>query len=476
VKIEDGGGAARPTDTGIRLSLKAKLSLLITSLVVLTVVLVGLFLLRQQQQSLTVEMTKRGLTIAENFAASAKTPLVTGDELTLVVLVKDAMKDPDVAYAFVADTDGKILAQSDASATEGPMNRPKDLAPLKDELLIQTYVSAGRRVIDFAVPLVYSRVPVGALYLGFSQKPIDVALAKARNQAMLITLIMIAAGIGGAVGLATLLSRPIFRLVEGTRAIAAGDFNIALRVPSRDEIGVLTESFNQMARSLREKEMIKRAFTRYVAREVVEEILKDPERLVLTGERREVTVLFCDVRGFTPLSERLSPEEVVSLLNDFYTLMIETTFKHDGTLDKFMGDAVMAVFGAPIAHPDHSARAVQTALAMRAGIVGLNEKRAREGKEGVAIGIGVSAGEAVAGTVGTADRMEYTVIGDSVNLAARLESNAKPGQILISQRTWDLVRDVVEVRALGAIKVKGKEEQVEVYEVLGLTGQGAATL
>ena len=202
---------------------------------------------------------------------------------------------------------------------------------------------------------------------------------------------------------------------------------MALKVPSRDEIGVLTESFNTMARSLREKEMIKRAFTRYVAREVVEEILKNPEKLVLSGERREVTVLFCDVRGFTPLSERLSPEEVVSLLNDFYTLMIETTFKHDGTLDKFMGDAVMAIFGAPIAHPDHSARAVQTALAMREGIGGLNARRAQQGKEGVAIGIGVSAGEAVAGTVGTEDRMEYTVIGDSVNLAARLESNAKPG-------------------------------------------------
>ena len=103
-------------------------------------------------------------------------------------------------------------------------------------------------------------------------------------------------------GLATLLSRPIFRLVQGTRAIAEGNFDVALPVTSRDEIGVLTESFNQMARSLREKEMIKRAFTRYVAREVVEEILKDPENLVLTGERREVTVLFCDIRGFTPLS------------------------------------------------------------------------------------------------------------------------------------------------------------------------------
>ena len=469
--MADQQNAAHPPDTRIRLSLKAKLSLLITSLVALTVLLVGLFLLRQQQQSLTAEMTKRGLTIAENFAASAKTPLLTGDELTLGVLVTDAMKDPDVAYALVADNDGKILAQSDTSAGTGPVSRPKDLAPLKDQLLIQTYSTNGRRITDFAVPLIYSQVPVGALYLGFSQQAINAALAKARNEALLITAVMIAAGIGGAVGLATLLSRPIFRLMEGTRAIAAGNFHVVLKVPSRDEIGMLTESFNQMARSLREKEMIKRAFTRYVAREVVEEILKDPESMVLRGERREVTVLFCDVRGFTPLSERLSPEEVVLLLNDFYTLMIETTFKHDGTLDKFMGDAVMSIFGAPIAHPDHSARAVLTALAMQEGIAGLNEKRAREGKEGVAIGIGVSAGEAVAGTVGTEERMEYTVIGDSVNLAARLESNAKPGQILISQATWDRVRGVVEVRPLGPIKVKGKEEQVEVYEVLGLPGQ-----
>ena len=458
----------------LRLPLVVKLSLLITSLVALSVVLVGFFLLRQQQHSLTAEMTKRGLTIAENFAASAKTPLLTSDDLTLGVLVKEAMKDPDVAYALVSDNDGKILAQSDPSPTEGAIVRPKNLEPVKDTLLIQTYGTGKRRIIDFAVPLVYSRVPVGALYLGFSQASIDAGLARARNEAFYITVAMIALGIGGGVSLAALLSRPILRLVEGTRAIAGGNFNVALPVQSRDEIGTLTESFNQMARSLREKEMIKRAFTRYVAREVVEEILKDPERLVLTGERREVTVLFCDVRGFTPLSERLSPEEVVALLNDFYPLMIETTFKHDGTLDKFMGDAVMAIFGAPIAHPDHSARAVLTALAMREGIQGLNRRRAEEGKEGVAIGIGVSAGEAVAGTVGTEDRMEYTVVGDSVNLAARLESNAKAGQILISHRTWEKVKDVVDTRALGVIKVKGKEEQVSVYEVLGVAGQGSA--
>jgi len=262
--------------------------------------------------------------------------------------------------------------------------------------------------------------------------------------------------------------------VEGTRAIAAGDLDVRLRVGSHDEVGVLTDSFNRMARHLKEKEMIKRAFSRYVAREVVDEILKDPEHLILSGERREVTVLFCDMRGFTPLSERLSPEEVVLLLNDFYTLMIETTFKHDGTLDKFMGDAVMAIFGAPIRHADHSERAVRTALARREGMVDLNERRRREGKEPIEIGIGVSAGEAVAGTVGTEDRMEYTVVGDSVNLGARLGANAGPAQILISQRTWEHVTDAVDARHLGPLRVKGKEEQVEVYEVLGLRGPEGA--
>ena len=460
---------AMPPPTAIRVPLKIKLSLLITALVVLTVALVGLFLLRQQQQSLTAEMTKRGLTMAENFAAGAKTPLLTGDDLTLGVLVTDAMKDPDVSYVIVADHDGRVLAHSDSrAAVKSTVERPKGLEPLQDRLLVQIYKTPQGRIIDFAVPLVYSGVPVGALYLGFSEEAITAALASARNQALVITLVMVLAGLGGAVGLAALLSRPIFRLVQATGAIAAGNFNITLPVASRDELGMLTDSFNRMARSLREKEMIKRAFTRYVAREVVEEILKNPENMALTGERREVTVLFCDVRGFTPLSERLSPEEVVLLLNDFYNLMIETTFKHDGTLDKFLGDAVMAVFGAPLAHPDHSARAIRTAVAMREGIVGLNERRARDGKEPIAVGIGVSAGEAVAGTVGTEDRMEYTVIGDSVNLAARLESNAKPGQILISHRTYERVRDLVDARPLGRIRVKGKEEEVEVYEVLRL--------
>jgi adenylate cyclase len=453
----------------LRLTLKLKLTLLITSLLVVTVLLVSLFLVRQEQESLTAEMTKRGLTIAKGLANASKNSILSNDDLTLSLLVEDAMKDPDVTYVIFTDADGKVVGHPDLGQIGRRIERTAGLPLASGDIQVTQYVDPKRgRIFDFAVPLVFSKVRVGSLYLGFSRKSIEAAVAHARNSTVLISAAMIVVGIGGALGLATVLSRPVMRLAEGTRAVAEGNFQVRLPVTSADEIGALTASFNAMAKSLHEKEMIKRAFTRYVARQVVDEILKDPEKLALKEERRDVTVLFCDMRGFTPMAERLSPEEVVAVLNDFYTLMVDTTAKNDGIVDKFLGDGVMAIFGAPIVHEDHALRAVKTALAMQHGIAELSRKRGLDGREPIAVGIGVSAGEAVAGTVGTEDRMEYTVIGDSVNLAARLESNAKPGQILISQRTLEKVVGAVNTRPLGAIRVKGKEEQVEVYEVLGL--------
>jgi adenylate cyclase len=462
------GTGEAPGGRRLRLSLKLKLSLLITSLLVLTVAILGGILAHQEQQSLTTEMTKRGLTIASNLANSAKNPILTNDDLTLSLLVQDTMKDPDVAYVVFADAEGKVVAHPDLSLIGKPVT-VAELASAGDELRVSSSLDPRHgKLINFALPLVFSKVRVGSLYMGFSERTIQAALGRARLKTLAISAVMVLAGLGGAVALASLIARPVHRLVAGTRAIAAGDFTISIPVTSGDEVGLLTDSFNQMARNLREKEMIKRAFTRYVAREVVDEILKDPERLVLKEERRDVSVLFCDMRGFTTISERLTPEEVVGILNEFYTLMIDTTFKQDGTLDKFLGDGVMSIFGAPILHPDHSIRAIRTALAMQAGVAELSRRRVSEGKEPVAVGIGISAGEAVAGTVGTEDRMEYTVIGDSVNLAARLESNAKGGQILISERTYKNVEGQVQVRSLGVLKIKGKEEQVQVYEVLSL--------
>src|SRR5499433_2288926 len=237
-------------------SLKAKLSLLITAVLVLVVIV----LLRQQQSSLTVEMTKRGRAIAENLAAGAKTSLLQRDDLTLAVLVKDAMKDSDITYVVITDENGQIRAHSDLNKIGETIERPAPLAPASDEITVTSYRSPRGGIIDFAVPLTFSRVRLGALYLGCSEESIVAAVRKARRQAALVTLGMVSLGIAAAVGLATLLARPIFRLVDGTRAIATGDFNVSLPITSHDELGTLTQAFNQMAKSLREKEMIKRAF------------------------------------------------------------------------------------------------------------------------------------------------------------------------------------------------------------------------
>jgi adenylate cyclase len=287
-----------PGSQKFRLSLKVKLSLLITLLIVLSVLLVSDFLLDRAENSLTAEITKRGLTIAQSLAASAKNPLVTRDELTLSLLVRDALSDEDVSYAIIADDDGKVVAHGDLNVVGKQVERPKEVKPLGNAMLVQTYADGkGGHIIDFAVPLEFSKVRVGALYLGFSDRSIRATIANARKQSLWITALMLLGGITGAVGLAIVLTKPILKLALGTQTIAAGNFDITLPVTTRDEIGDLTESFNDMARNLREKEKIKRAFSSYVARQVVEEVLKHPDQFTFSGERRDVTVIFCDMRG-----------------------------------------------------------------------------------------------------------------------------------------------------------------------------------
>jgi signal transduction histidine kinase len=241
----------------MRASLTVKVGLLITTLVTLSVGLAAAFLLHRQQQSLTDQMVKRGSTIAENLAAAAKSPLVTNDQLTLTLLVSDAMRDSDVAYVAIADQDGKAVTHSDLALVGKPFERPSELGPVQAGVQVHSVKSATQgALLVFAVPLTFSQVPLGTLYLGFSERSIETTLARARNQTLLITAIMLVLGVAGALVLSSLLSRPIFRLVRATKIVGQGNFDVSLPVTSRDELGVLTESFNQMAASLRETSRI----------------------------------------------------------------------------------------------------------------------------------------------------------------------------------------------------------------------------
>jgi adenylate cyclase len=222
----------------------------------------------------------------------------------------------------------------------------------------------------------------------------------------------------------------------------------------------------------REKRQVKRLFARYVSKDVFDQLMSDPSRARLGGQRREMTVLFSDIRGFTTFSEQGQPEQIVHQLNEYFSRMVHAVFEHRGTLDKFVGDAVMALFGAPIDDPDHAEHAVQAALAMLAELQRLNATWASEGRPALAIGIGVNTGEMVAGNIGSETIMSYTVIGDAVNLGSRLESlNKQYGTtVIISETTRALLRGRYDIRPLGDVVVKGKTKPVAIFEVRGLAG------
>ena len=214
------------------------------------------------------------------------------------------------------------------------------------------------------------------------------------------------------------------------------------------------------------REAIARAtYARFMPKHVVEEILANPDALTLGGSNRTIAVLFSDIRGFTSMAERLPPQTVVRILNDYFSEMTPIVFEHQGMLDKYMGDNLMALFGVPYESEDAAVNAVAAAVAMQRRLQELSPELKEETLADISVGIGISYGTGTVGYIGSKERTDYTAVGDVVNLAARLEKQARAGQIIISESVKQAVADRFEVAPVGLIAVKGRTEPVEVYEV-----------
>lgn len=220
-----------------------------------------------------------------------------------------------------------------------------------------------------------------------------------------------------------------------------------------------------------EKNEIKGAFSRYVSPDVIDEILSDPDKNYMKTDKREISVLFSDIRGFTAMSEKMKPEQVVEILNEHFEVMSDIILKNRGTLDKFVGDEIMALFGAPIYSESHALKAIKTALEMQEAQAELTKKWKKKFGHDVHIGIGINTGPMIVGNIGCSKRTDYTVIGDSVNTAARLCGAAKPGQVLITENTKAEVKKLIEAKEMEPITAKGKSKPLSVYNVTGLVKQ-----
>ena len=256
-------------------------------------------------------------------------------------------------------------------------------------------------------------------------------------------------------------------LLHCVKEIGHGNLNCKSTVMTHDEFEELGHEINQMTQGLKERERLKLNFARYVSLHVMEEILSAEDVAKLEGERRKITVLFSDIRHFTKLSEELPPEQVVSLLNEYFGAMLDVIFEYNGTLDKFLGDGIMVEFGAPLDDPNQEKHAVMTAIAMQKELKELNAKWKSENKPTIEMGIGIHTGLAIVGNIGSEKRLDYTAVGDTVNVASRLEQATKTLQkpILISETTQQGLQGALKTTNLGSMSLPGRKEALTVYAI-----------
>ena len=296
-----------------------------------------------------------------------------------------------------------------------------------------------------------------------------------------VALLVIAAALGITVAAAVTIGlvRPVRRLLVGTAAVEGGALDTVIPVTSRDEIGRLTKSFNDMVGELRVKAKIRDTFGKYVDPRIVAGLIDRPELTDAKGSRREMTVFFCDMKGFTAFSEGMTPAALVNVLNRYMTVMSEPVRHHNGIIDKYIGDGIMAFWGPPFtAAEDHSGLACLAALDQLASVAGFRAELPeitglRRGFPEVDIRIGVATGDVVVGNIGSEQTRNYTVIGDTVNLASRLEGANKTygTRALVSEETSRFAADLVEAREIDQVLVVGRTEPERIFELLGRKGQ-----
>ena len=270
------------------------------------------------------------------------------------------------------------------------------------------------------------------------------------------------------------ITNPIADLVEASAKIEQGEFELGIEPRTKDEIGLLTSSFIQMSRGLAEREKLMVSFSKFTNKTIAQKAASG--ELALGGETRNATIFFSDIRSFTAMSEKMQPKEVVEFLNEYMTRMVECVNKTNGVVDKYIGDAIMAVWGAPESsgNPAQDAmNAVAAALMMRAALFNFNKSRREKGLAPVHIGCGINSGPVVAGQIGSNERMEYTVIGDAVNLASRTEALNKPfaTDILITENTYNLIKSRLIVEEMPGVHVKGKTEAIKMFAVINIAGR-----
>lgn len=339
---------------------------------------------------------------------------------------------------------------------------------------LQYYEDKGRKLL-FSYPVLIKDdfgKYVADLYIGMSTESIDKTLSMVERQVQVGALIAIIVAVVIVIFLSTNISKGARIITSAMKELSKGNLNVRANFSSNDEIGFIAYNFNIMVEQIAEKEKMRDIMNKVVSEEIAKELLS--KGIELGGETRFTTMLFSDIRGFTSMSENMDPRDLISILNEYMTEMVEIVKKYKGVVDKFVGDEIMVVYGAPISlgQQEDALLAVATAYEMLRKMEELHIRWQQESKPLLTPGIGINSGNVVAGNMGSKDRLSYTVIGDAVNTAARLCGSAPGKTCIMSRNTYMLVKDFVVVEEKEPIQVKGKSKPLEIYSLVSVKQEG----
>ena len=448
----------------LRIPIRIKLAVALSLLMSFITIFIGIVMTAQQRTSLETQMRNMASTITDKFAGDSKMPLLQNDNLTMNLLVQNALKYPGIENAYILNEKLLVEGHKEIEELGTKYSRYKE-SILNAKGAYPWLIQENKSSFTFATPIVFQETTVGYAVILFSKGFIMEKVRETQKRMALITISVLAIVLIVSIPLASGLLKPVFTLVKGTKEIALGNLWYRISPGKKDEIGELIDSFNHMASELEKKEILKGAFSRYVSPLVADEILKKPDEIRLAGERRKVTVLFADIRGFTALTRQMQPEEIVELLNRYFTILTEIIFYFDGTVDKFIGDAVMGVFGSPIPTEKHLRQGVRAAIVINKIMTEANRSREKRGLIQLPMGFGLDSGHVIVGSMGSNVRMEYTAIGDTVNVASRLSGLAKNREILISEKVYKEIESETSCTRMPDTNIKGIENLFTIYNI-----------
>lgn len=461
-----------------QLPIAIKLAIAIGILLTVAMLLLGALIVNHQKGFLESQMRATGQTVTYQLAGAVREHLLADDILQLEILAHNLTGSGNITGTAVYSADYKTLAASGHNPFDayGPFEgKARHYLRNATNTLKWSwpYSPAGHlKAIAYLYPVNYKDLKVGYVVVSFSMDAIEQSIEKVVHSIVGMTLALIFLGIIISYMLGKRLTRPIQHLIDASRAIDNGQYDFKLPNKRHDEIGYLMNSLNSMARGMLEKKQVEDAFKRHVSPNIAKEILSNLDEVQLGGTHVNSTVMFVDIVGFTSTSESLSPKAVARMLNEFYSYINHSIHLYKGTIDKFIGDCVMMVFGVPDADHDHVFHAIAYAVFIQRLAERLNKIRISKGLPPVHYRIGINSGEMLAGNIGSTSRMQYTVVGDSVNLASRLASVAHTDEIMITEETYLTPRLKERIVAIPnkSLHIRGKKKPIITYLVHDVAG------